>query len=223
MASSPGRVNALATLLSATSLCVTALLAACGGSGSSAVTNSSALIASANRVCSGYYNKAYALPPPIGVRQLLEYPQEEQALREQELSKLKMLTAPVAERAAYKSYVSELAAVDNDRTTADDPYAPAVAYLRRHQPSPSPQSLQAHLKPEGSERANEAIKAKIRAEVLREDDEVRSLVPRSTKPVSLLVERIARLELRLNAEARALGLTECAKNPYTATHYSSST
>jgi hypothetical protein len=222
MASSPGRVNARATLLGAASLCVTALLAACGGSGSSAVTNSSAFPASANRVCSGYYNKAHVLPPPIGVRQLLEYPQKQQALREQELSELKMLTAPVAERAAYKSYVSELAAVDNDSATADNRYAPAVAYLRRRQPSPSPQSLQARLVPEGSERANEAIKAKMRADVLREGDEVRSLVPRSTKSVRLLVERIARLEPGLNAEARALGLTECAKNPYTATHYSSS-
>ena len=156
-------MNPRTILLSATLLCLATALAACG-SGSSL-----AFATSANRVCTAYYNKAYALPPPIGVRQLAAYPEKQQVLREQELSKLQVLTPPAAERGAYTRYLSDMAALD-------DLYASAIANIK---------------------------------------------MPHSAS-VQTLIRQAQGLRARLTTQAQALGLTECTKNPYTATHYATS-
>ena len=104
--------------MSATLPSVAGALAACGGGSSSGSSSSSPFAASVRQACTIYYNKAYALPPPIGVSQLNAYPGKRQALREQELAKLQSLTPPTADRAAYTRYLSDMAALDNLYATA---------------------------------------------------------------------------------------------------------
>lgn len=156
-------MNPRAALLSATLLCLATALAACGGS------SPSSFATSAIQACTAYYNEAYALPPPIGVTQLEAYPEKQQALREQELSKLQALTPPATARGAYTRYLSGVAALD-------DLYASAIASIK---------------------------------------------TPHSTR-VQALARQAPELQARLKHQAQALGLSECAKDPYTATHYSNS-
>jgi hypothetical protein len=143
-------------------LLLTTLLTACGSN------TRAAFAPSAKRICTVYYNRAYALPPPIGLKQLEAYPGKQQALREQLLSGLKGLTPPSSRRKAYARYLSEMA-------TFNRLWASAIAELTRH-----PTIAQGLAR---------------RAEVLK---------------------------TTLDSQARTLGLTKCAANPYSATHYSNS-
>jgi len=211
-------------ILLSSAVCAAALLVACGADGSSSGISRSSFVASANQICSRYYNKAYALPPPIGLTQLLELAGKQQALREQELSGLQKLTAPATERNAYGSYISNLVAADEDRAPSDGLAHAEVAYMRPRQPTPSLATLHAQLKPNGSERSIEAIKARERADVIHEARALRnatrplSVSPRVRHSLSILVERAGRLEQEAANHAQQLGLTECAKDPYVAEH-----
>jgi hypothetical protein len=97
------------------------LLAACGAATTTS-SQSASFLTRARAVCAVYYNDAYALPPPIGLAQLREYPAEQQRLRTQRLSGLRVLKAPPSTQAAYTRYVSEMG-------RADTLYAAAIARL----------------------------------------------------------------------------------------------
>lgn len=89
-------------------------LGACGanappGAGRAAAT----FAASANRTCAAFYAKAQALPPPVGRAQIETYTERQQALRDQELSALRRLTAPAAGRVGYAEFLAGLASVEN--------------------------------------------------------------------------------------------------------------
>lgn len=155
--------NKALAVLSAT--CVVVALAGCGTS------DSSVFAANANRVCGTFYAEAYALAPPIGLRQLQAYPEKQQALLEGELSGLRALKAPGAQRHRYTRYVADLA-------TLDKQYSVAVGYLRSGGPG------------------------KLRPSVATRDG-----------------RRLADLHAKVDRDARDLGLAECAKDPYSATHY----
>jgi len=184
------RANLQASLLSATSLCAVAVLAACGASGSSSSAGSRAFLVSANHVCSVYYNDGYALAPPIGLKQLADLAQKQQLLRERELSGLKDVTPPPALKAGYKQYLSDMAAFNSlAAASAGETNAELLADAGKHlNPRELERSLRAHR-------------------------------PLSLSPAQrAYTQRAEGLQMSLKSQARALRLTECAKNPYSAGH-----
>jgi hypothetical protein len=194
--------NAQATLLSATLLCVSVVLAACGGSDSSAGTSRSAFVSGATRVCTAYYNKAYALPPPIGVAQLLALPEKQQRLREQELSGLRAVTPPPASRAAYTTYLGDMAALDSFYGSL----------LAKFQTTRSLKAFNAlHLK-----NLQTLDKREQRNQISREAKALRELRTPPPSSVHTSEEKVLKLEATLDRQAHGLGLTECAKEPYSA-------
>jgi hypothetical protein len=149
--------------------CVAIVLAGCGGGAHANDASSSTFADGAQRVCAAYFKQAYALPPPIGYQGLERLLERQYALGEQELSQLRQLTPPSAERARYERYLADLAAREHLAAVAIE----AVTDKRPLRGEPADEST--------------------------------------------------RLGAAAEAEARALGLAECAKNPYTASHtYSSS-
>jgi hypothetical protein len=153
------------------------ILAACGAGGSS---SPSAFLRRARTVCTVYYDAAYALPPPIGVAQLREYPVKQQRLRQRRLSSLRALTPPLSIEDAYKRYLS-------DMTQLDELYTSGIASL------------------EAAESAHSGAARSIN---------------RGT--VEGLARHAGQLESSLESQARALGLSKCAQDPYSATHYATS-
>jgi hypothetical protein len=89
----------------------------------------------ARTVCAAYYARAYALPPPVGMRELAAYPEKQQALREQRLAGLRGLHPPASQRAAYARYISAMARLDAI-------YAKAISDIE----SPNPRAARALAK-----------------------------------------------------------------------------
>lgn len=98
------------TLLGAALLCLAMCLIACGGSASIAAGSTSAFVRSVNQICAAYYERAFAMPPPVGLGQEFALLEKRQSLLEQELSGLRAVSPPQTSRAAYTAYLAEMAA-----------------------------------------------------------------------------------------------------------------
>lgn len=144
------------------------------------------------------------MPPPIGVAQLLALPEKQQRLREQELSRLRAVTAPPARRVAYTRYLADMAALDSlyGSLLADLRTARSLKDLEALHPR-SPAALDERQRRNQIRREVEALR------------KLRTLHPHDLRPVD---QKAPELQQRLAREARALGLAECTKNPYTAGH-----
>jgi len=167
---------------------------ACGSTLTSTAASSNALLASANHVCRVYYDKAYSLPPPVGFKQLAQLAEEHQALSDQELSGLEALTPPPTLRASYDRYLSTMQELDRlSAPIAHEASSQLLALAGAHPTAKSQREL---------------VLDRIKAH----------RVPSLSPAQRAAGERMAKLQARVEVQARALALTECAKNPYTAEH-----
>jgi hypothetical protein len=196
------RRNPPAPLLGAAALSVAMLVAACGGSGSLGATSSKAFLASANHVCGIYYHRGHSLAPPIGFEQFAELLEKQQALRQHELSGLQSVTSPPAVRARYQRYLSDMKALGRlEAPIANQGKSLYLALARRYPTLRSQHDLAVEGFRRSSEEARRAYKP-----------------PPSSRAQQAKIPGMEKLQSSLYAQARALGLTECAKNPYTAEH-----